>query len=273
LWKEKFIKIKIIISFGAVSMAAALFSLGTTARATVVDLTSGPPAQGTINDAIFAASDLQPAGTGVFDPFLRVEGSPTEQGYNTDGGFPFNDKPPSNFQHSLLLSSLTEFNISGVEYYKFTLDGNKSGTSNHEFSLDQLQIYTSNNGAQTTTTFNPNGTLPLGHLAYNLNPGGGASNYVLTTATGAGKADMYAFIPVSDFLQTDKYVTLYFESGAHIPTSGGFEQWSAATRVAPVPEVTPVSVIFGFVGLVVAVSSRRVLGGRVRVVASRNVRE
>jgi len=248
-------------------MVAALFSLGTTAKATVVDLTSGPPAQGTINGAIFAASDLQPAGTGVFDPFLRVEGSPTEQGYNTDGGFPFDDKPPSNFQHSLLLSSLTEFSISGVEYYKFTLDANKSGTSNHEFSLDQLQIYTSNNGAQTTTTFNPDGTLPLGHLAYNLNPGGGTSNYVLTTATGAGKADMYAFIPVSDFVPA-KYVTLYFESGAHIPTSGGFEQWSAATRVAPVPEVTPVSVVFGFVGLIVAISSRRALMGRVRIVAA-----
>lgn len=249
-------------------MAAALFSFDTTAKATVVDLTSGPPAQGTINSAIFAASDLQPAGTGVFDPFLRVQASPTEQGYNTDGGFPFDDKPPSNFQHSLLLSSLTEFSISGIEYYKFTLDANQSATSNHQFSLDQLQIYTSNNGAQTTTTFNPDGTLPLGHLAYNLNPGGGTSNYVLTTATGSGKADMYAFIPVSDFLKTDKYVILYFASGTHISTSGGFEEWNAATGVAPVPEVTPGSVIFGFLGLVVAVSSRRALMGRVRAVAA-----
>jgi hypothetical protein len=36
----------------------------------------------------------------------------------------------------------------------------------------------------------------------------------------------------------------------------------------PVPEVTPGSVIFGFIGLVVAVSSRRALMGRVRAVAA-----
>jgi hypothetical protein len=49
---------------------------------------------------------------------------------------------------------------------------------------------------------------------------------------------------------------------------------SGGMVVTPVPEVAPSSVIFGFLGLVVAVSSRRVLGGRVRAVASRsNVRK
>jgi choice-of-anchor A domain-containing protein len=49
---------------------------------------------------------------------------------------------------------------------------------------------------------------------------------------------------------------------------------SSGADVDPVPEMTPGSVIFGFLGLVVAVNSRRALGGRVRVVARRhNVRK
>jgi choice-of-anchor A domain-containing protein len=45
---------------------------------------------------------------------------------------------------------------------------------------------------------------------------------------------------------------------------------SSGADVVPVPEVAPSSVIFGFLGLIVAVSSRRALGGRVRAVASRS---
>src|SRR4029077_13727326 len=106
-------------------LAAASFCAAT-AQATVVDLTTSLSASGDINGALFFASDQQPAGTGFIDPFLRVQASPTEQGYNTDGGFPFDDKNPHNFQHSLLLSSLAEFNMNGTEYFKFMLDANQS---------------------------------------------------------------------------------------------------------------------------------------------------
>jgi hypothetical protein len=44
---------------------------------------------------------------------------------------------------------------------------------------------------------------------------------------------------------------------------------SGATLISAVPEVTPSSVIFGFLGLIVAVSSRRVLAGRVGAVAKK----
>ena len=74
--------------------AAASVILATGARATVVDLTTSLSASGSIDSALFFASDQQAAGTGFIDPFLRVQASPTEQGYNTDGGFPFDDKNP-----------------------------------------------------------------------------------------------------------------------------------------------------------------------------------
>jgi hypothetical protein len=238
-------------SLSALLIAAAALLLATGARATVVDLTTSSTASGAINGALFFASDQQPAGTGFIDPFLRVQDNGHggfEQGYNTDGGFPFDDKNPHNFQHSLLLSSLAQFDVNGTEYFKFMLDSNQSGTpSNHTFTMTQLQIYTSNNGSQTTTTFNPNGTLNLGTLAYNLNPGG-ATNNVITTGTGSGKYDMAMYVPVSLFNLADKYVTLYFAGNGN----GGFEEWTAATGVSPIPEA---STFFPIVGLLAAVFS------------------
>ena len=251
------------LNLGLLALAVAVL-LSPSARATVVDLTTSLQASGDINGALFFASDQQPAGTGFIDPFLRVQASPTEQGYNTDGGFPFDDKNPHNFQHSVQLSSLAQFDINGTEYFKFMLDANQSGGSNHTFTMTQLQLYTSNNGAQTTTAFNPDGTLPLGNLAYNMNAGGGTANSVITTATGSGKYDATVYVPVSDFNLNDKYVILYFAGQGN----GGFEEWTAATLAAPVPEVTPGSVIFGFLGLIVAAGSRRTLMARVRAISA-----
>src|SRR6266571_1608245 len=159
--------IKIVIdgALSALLITAGSLLFATSAHATVVDLTTGPGAHGTIGDALFFATNQQASGTGFIDPFLRVQASPTEQGYNTDGGFPFDDKNPSNFQHSIQLSSLSQFNLNGMEYFKFMLDANQSGASSHTFTMTQLQFYTSNNPAQTTTALNADGTLSLGNLA------------------------------------------------------------------------------------------------------------
>jgi hypothetical protein len=225
-------------TFLAIILSAQTLSV----RADVVDLTTSPTASGTINGALFFANDQQPAGTGFIQPFLRVQDSGAgtfEQGYNTDGGFPFDDKNPHNFQHSLLLSSLAQFDINGIEYFKFMLDSNQSNRTAHTFSLSQLQFYTSNDPAQTTTTINPDGTLPLGNLAYNLNPGGGTTNSLITTATGSGKFDAIGYVPVSDFNLADKYLILYFAGNGN----GGFEEWKAATLATPVPEASTTALL------------------------------
>src|SRR5436305_503572 len=76
----------------------------------------------------------------------------------------------------------------------------------------------------------------------------GATNNVITTAVGSGKYDMVMYVPVSDFDLNDKYVVLYFAGQGY----GGFEEWTAATRVAPVPEATT---FFPIIGLLAAVFS------------------
>ena len=260
-------KIRTITSLSAAIMAVGLLSLSSTAKATVVDLTTGLDAHGEINGALFYATDQHPAGTGFIDPFLRVQahGNNTfEQGYNTDGGFPFDDKHPHNFQHSLLLSSLSQFDINGTAYFKFMLDANQSGHTGHQFSLDRLQLYTSNSGSLTTEAFstNANGVrvLDLGHLAYTLNMNDGTSgDYVITTAVGSGHFDAIMYVPVANFNQNDRYVYFYFGSGDHIATSGGFEEWNAATGAVPIPEA---GALFPIVGLLAAIFSTQFLRRR-----------
>ena len=234
-------KAKIITALSTVIAAAELALLPDVAKAQVVDLTGGPNASGSINGALFFATDQQPAGTGFIDSFLRVQNKRFEHGYNTDGGFPLDDKNPHNFQHSIQLAGLAQFNLNGIEYYKFMLDSNQNGPSAHQFSLDRLQLYTSNNPGQTTTTFSTDSnslrTLPLGHLAYTMNNNDGTGGYVAMTATGSGIFDAIMYVPVSDFNQSDKYVYLYMAGGDHIRATSGFEEWAAATATLPEPGI------------------------------------
>src|SRR5262249_9048332 len=75
------------------------------AMASIVDLTT-TGASGSIGDAFFQQTGPQPTGTGVIDPFLRLQANGNEAGYNTSAsGAVFNDKTGT-WTHDLLLSSL-----------------------------------------------------------------------------------------------------------------------------------------------------------------------
>jgi hypothetical protein len=256
---ENEMKVKAINSLSALILAAGSILIATSAQATLIDLTTDPNATGTIDGAIFTATQQQPAGTGFIDPFLRIQEKDFEQGYNTDGGFPFDDKDPHQYQHSLLISSLTPTTLNGTQYYVFMLDSNQTGNSfsSHTISLDALQLYTSNNPSQTTITFNANGTLNLGTLVYNLDLSG--NNAVKATALGSGKADLFAYIPVSAITTTDQYLYLYSAFGNTIPSSAGFEEWTFLPGLAVVPEA---STLFPIVGLLAAVLSTHALRRR-----------
>src|ERR1041384_4336871 len=253
-------KPKTISLLGAL-IAAAVFLFGAaSARATVVDLTTGPDASGEIGDALFFATQQQPSGTGVIDPFLRIQEKGFEQGYNTDGGFPFDDKRPHNYQHSLLISDLIPVFLNGQPYLQFMLDSNQNGNNFTEHVLDMtaLQIFTTNDPNQTTESFDSKGILQLnGTLVYNMNVNG--SNSVLTTATGSGKADMFMYVPVSLVQTGELYLVLYSAFGNDIPTDGGFEEWVFVPGTAPIPEA---QTFFPVGGLLAAVLSTRMLRRR-----------
>jgi hypothetical protein len=253
-------KAKTISLLGVLTIAAGFFVTGTSSQATLVDLTTGPDASGEIDGALFFATQQQPAGTGFIDPFLRIQQKTFEQGYNTDGGFPFDDKSPHNYQHSLYLPDLTATIFNGTPYLVFMLDSNQSGNSftEHTIEMTSLQIFTTNDPNQTTESFTAGGILALnGTLVYNLDATG--DNTVKATALGSGKANFFMYIPVSLVQTGELYLVLYSAFGNDIPSDGGFEEWVFIPGTVPIPET---ATFFPVIGLLVAVLSTRVLRRR-----------
>src|ERR1043166_9210752 len=139
-------------------LVAAAAALTPFCHANIVDLTSGD--SGTINNGLFYFSSKQPTGTGVIQPFLRVQNTPTEQGYNTSGGIPFDDKAGP-WTHNIQLSDLqaTAVDIGGVTFFRLLLDVNEPNGQKSKITLDQLQFYTSPVGSKTTTNVSSLGVL------------------------------------------------------------------------------------------------------------------
>src|SRR5881227_3688297 len=237
----------------SIVLIVAIIICTTVGYATVVDLT-GSNDSGTINDAQFVFTTPQPTGTGVIQPFLRLENSPVEQGYNTSGGTPFDDKAGP-WTHDLTFADLmtTAVTIGGQNYFKLMVDINEPGGSKSTLSLDQLQFYTSSQGSLTTTNISS-----LGTLRYSFSPG----DQVLMDAArnhGSGSGDMFAYIPVSAFAGTAStdFVYMYVAFGGTDPSQGGFEEW--ALVVNPIPEA---STLFPIVGLLAAVFSTQFIRRR-----------
>lgn len=248
-------------NLSAALIAAGMLAVASTSQAIVVDLIHNN--SGTIHNsygtAIFEFTATQPTGTGVIDPFLRIQGSPSEQGYNTSGGTPFDDKAGP-WTHDLKFSDLktTAVTVNGTQYFKIMVDLNEPNGAKSTISLEKLQFYTSPIGSQTTTN-----VASLGTLRYDLDAGG--DNQVLFDAarnSGSGSGDAFFYIPASAFAGTNNndYVYMYVQMGsADDTTAGGFEEFTLVRNLTPVPEM---SALFPVFGLLVAVGSTHILRRR-----------
>ncbi|MEY2563230.1 MAG: hypothetical protein QOH88_1423 [Verrucomicrobiota bacterium] len=253
-------------NFTAALIAAGMLAIAGAAQATVVDLINGD--SGTVTNqygtAIFQFTQPQPTGTGVIDPFLRIQNNGTEQGYNTSGGTPFDDKGGI-WTHNITFSDLqsTAVTLNGTTYYKILLDVNEPNGAKSTVSLDRLQFYTGATGSMTTTTLSQ-----LGTLRYDLD--GGGDNQILFDASrnhGSGSGDAYLYIPATAFAGTKStdYVYMYAAFGAADTMTnpdgslGGFEEFALVRNLQPVPEM---SAFFPIIGLLVAVGSTHALRRR-----------
>ena len=232
-------------TIAAVMVAAGLIVTSTLANATVVDLT-GNNNTGRINHAQFDWTPEQPTGTGEIQPFLRVQADPTEEGYNTSGGTPFDDKSGP-WTHDIRVSDLEAsiVTIGKIQYYTLLLDVNEPGGDKSLISMDRLEFYTSDVGGKTTTDISS-----LGILRWSLD--GAGDSYVLLDAArnhGSGSGDMYAYIPVANFadaLPTDfVYMYVRFGDQANASSAGGFEEWSIGLTDEPLNISTRLNVLAG----------------------------
>jgi hypothetical protein len=251
------------------------------------DLSTGATTTCTINGAIYRTGDTQPAGSGIFNSFVRTgTNDPIEQGYNTStrplttGNFESQINNSPTFTRDLLLTEVPIVTISGVTYYQFQLDINQTN-ADPLLSLDNVKIFLSNTGGNVATD---NFGTGLGTQIYSLDAATDTNGILLnyTFQSGSGQADMFLDVPTSLFVG-GTYVYLWSQFGSQEPNSGfclnpptctnndGFEEWSVGlgenTGPPPVPE--PATMFLGGTGLVLFgyLARRRLFGGE-RVTAS-----
>ena len=248
-------------NFTAALVAAGMLAIASVSQAVVVDLIHND--QGTITNqygtAIFQFTTPQPTGTGVIQPFLRIQATGVEQGYNTSGGTPFDDKAGP-WTHDLRFSDLqsTAVAVNGTTYFKIMVDLNEPNGTKSTISLDSLKFFSSSTGGATTENISQ-----LGTLRYDMD--GGGDNQVLFDAGrnhGSGSGDAFFYIPASAFagVGADEFIYMYVKMGdSDDETAGGFEEFALVKNMTPVPEM---SALFPIVGLLVAVGSTHILRRR-----------
>ncbi len=238
-------KVRLISLLSAVVVVLAATSV---AKADTCDMTSAG-ASCSIGGAIFTNNNLQSTGTGVIDPFLRIQANGTEQGFNEDygpGNNPLYDEKTGIWTHSEPLSNLIPTTINGTTYYQFLLDINQT-SSDPYLTLTGLQLFQSSVANPTCTTSNAPGSC-LGTQVFNLGANNVVMNYNLNPGSGAG--DMWVYIPTADFSNTSGYLILYSSfgtdgcpsaisnpNGYSCSSNDGFEEWTAVAGSSPsVPE-------------------------------------
>lgn len=222
------------------------------ARAEIIDLTKAG-SSGTAGGALFTTTETQPTGTGILDPFVRIQMTGTERGYNTDARpVEFDTKDQNHWTHSLNLNAMAVEKLNGQNYYKFLLDINEEGNSTGKLlSLNDLHIHLGN--SPSLTGYN-DGFGDDSVSVYNLDARSDVTIELNSKLNhGSGSGDMFAYIPTSYFGGFDdkfEWVYLYSAFGAPNESDAGFEEWAASVdppKMVPTP--TPSTTLLALIGL------------------------
>jgi hypothetical protein len=225
-----------------------MLAVGINASAGLIDLTVTNDS-GTVNGATFTQSDMdRSTGTGVFDPFVRIEKpqgqAGIEAGYNTDGITEFETKDDNRWTHSIQIQDIPV--VDGK--YEFRLDFNQNNNATGRYlSLDELKIHVVPFNVGGSLSGYPNtDLLSFGPADWDLGDNWIALNFTLEPGSGAG--DMIALIPLTNVNPTD-YVYLYSKFGMSTYTgvlnsapdgyadgvwtaNDGFEEWGVIPEPA-----------------------------------------
>jgi len=208
-------KSSFFIKLGVSSFAILTLALTQAASAQELDLSS-TSASGTINEALFNRTNPHGQGTGVFEPFVRIQENGTEQGYNTDGSVEFDTKG-GKWTHSILYTDVPLVTINNVKYREILLDAGEPGQKGNTLNLDIMELYLLSDPDISGYPAN----FPSSNRIYELIDGN-YDSILLDNITGNGVSDMFAYIPDKFFTGNDPYLYLYSE----FANSGGtFEEW------------------------------------------------
>jgi len=254
----------------AVTTAIVAISVTTAHASTLLDLTTAGSNSGFQTAAVGgsfyeAQSSDQPSGSGVWNPFLRMDtagagSNEFEQGYNTDAKSPPLNDIGGTWTHTIQLSALpTVTGADGTVYRVLGLDINQnSGGNNNLLSLNQVQIFHSaaDPGATGYTLTDATSTTPpqisgIGTELFRMS-NSADSNYFETKLNsdinqGSGHADMLLYINNAAFagVANTDFITLYSQFGAPpggFTTNDGYEEWATITNSTTLqgpPTATP----------------------------------
>jgi hypothetical protein len=180
---------------------------------------------------------LGSSGTGTFTPFIRLQGSPTEAGYNTDGTLEFESKSGT-WTHSMKVSGIPI--VVGPDgttlYWELWVDINETNSAKH-VSLNDVEVY-------FDTIANGTGYPNLGEQKYDFE----GSILINDVNQGSGRGDLRYLIPIAQMgippectynpasTTCNTYFILYSNWGttsADFNSDGGFEEWKV--KIYPVP--------------------------------------
>jgi len=206
----------------------------------------------------------QPAGTGVFDPFLSINSqgnNPIESGYNTNGAPLYLDQQGPTRNTLLKLSDLATVAVNGANYYAFELDANEPGNAKGLISIDNVRIYTSPTDTTTTVKSDETQLNNLGSLRWAMNDPLSACGTAFDPYNvkqwidldanqskgngGSGISDMILYVPTAAFVSAgaNDFVWFYNLNGVHyaadsnLAAQAGFEEWRAVTSTDPQRQV------------------------------------
>ena len=194
---------------------------------------------------IGSSASNQSSGTGLFDPFVRLQGSPTEAGYNTcsqtscGGDVTEFDTKTGTWTHAILASAIPVVDcggdLVGTNCWELFNDINE-GNSTKYVSLNEVEVWLTTNAR--ITGYNATTGFAGATQIYDFT----GSILIHDVNQGSGRGDLRYLIPVQPFNAGD-YFVLYSKWGTTAGdapdgktwgSEGGFEEW----KVRKAPSVT-----------------------------------
>ncbi len=248
-----FLFLCLVVTVGAgvffISGALALVSDSGTADVTVPDknTSSGLKSVGTASvEYIGSSANNQSSGTGIFDPFVRLQGGPVEKGYNTNGAVAFDTKSGT-WTHAIKVNAIPVVDCDGTgpgtaTCWELFNDINENNTAKR-ISLNVVELWFTTN-PNLVGFVDPSG-FPAASGAtkeYQFN-----GNILINDVNqGSGRGDLRYLIPTAGHTwDSNTYFVLYSKWGTTTGTAGnfgtgnyasdgGFEEW----KVRKVPNVS-----------------------------------